>query len=44
MRIVRHGQMLDDAPWAWGQTGGWRFGFRNVDFLDLVFYQDDLTE
>ena len=23
IRFVRHGQMLDDAPWEWGSTGGW---------------------
>ena len=23
IRFVRHGTMLDDAPWEWGSTGGW---------------------
>ena len=23
IRFIRHGQMLDDAPWEWGSTGGW---------------------
>ena len=26
IRFVRHGQMLDDAPWEWGSTGGWAAG------------------
>jgi len=24
--VKRSGQMLDDAPWSWGQTGGWSQG------------------
>jgi len=26
LKMVRGGQMLDDAPWTWGSTGGWSSG------------------
>jgi hypothetical protein len=23
INFVKNGSVLDDAPWTWGQTGGW---------------------